>query len=451
VHDSAGLPDYTTELGFWPDRSGTNGAKTSGVVTHAATDVVSLTAVIWDDGGSGDRQIAYHEQGAGQGYYVLGLKTAKYYAAVVNGGTHSVSVGTVDEFAWVCVTYVVRGGLADGLDIFVNGTDLSAVLDTTGAPDFQPKGILNLPRPTTLGVYGLARARIDDDALSLADHRTLCGDLFQAPAGGPDDNKPLAADDSWTQTGGARCYPIGTTAAICPPGGLIPYTVDATGLGWVVEESRTNRILYSGSNQLDCTNWTCSTATIAASVSPEGSLGAANITMSGGYVEQTATGYTASTALYGGIWAKCSSGTLSIRHLGNNGDWDVACSTVGGSWALIRPGHAALTINTAFQSDSSGNLTLRISGADAEIWVPTWTEEPGSGLSVIPTKASSVSTGDPVWAIDNTAGDYHHTGDTVTQSLSTIDGACWAVSGTDLLLSGSSTCSGVWYDLEVGP
>lgn len=297
--------------------------------------------------------------------------------------------------------------------------------------------------------------RIDLLASRDLDTSTPC-DL---PAGGAGDNKPPVTDQSWTRTGGTSCYPISATAAKCFDATEIPYTVDATGLGWVVEPDSTNRIVYS--TAVSCTNWTCrGTATATAGqASPDGGSTASllSIGVTGNDVTQTtATAYGASAPVNVRVWAKCSSGTVTLYNVsGSPGEWTIACATIGGAWALLTSSHAAVTVVAPWAATAGGTVLPRYKAASGTVsmyvWATTIVEESGAGLSVIPTGAAAVSTGDAAWAIDNTSGLYYKAGDTVTQTMSQISGTCWVVSGTDLLLTGAagSECSGVWYGLQV--
>jgi len=245
----------------------------------------------------------------------------------------------------------------------------------------------NIPTPAHETV------RIDLLASRDLDTTTPCG----LPAGGTGDTKPRVSDQTWTRTGGSSCYPISATAAQCFDATEIPYTVDATGLGWVVEPDSVNRILYSGLGAApNCTNWTCVTSTIDATTDPTGGSYAAAITHGGGTVDAAGTGYANSAAVYPRVWVKCSSGTLTIAHQGGTGSGTVDCTALGGVWSLVTPTNVA-----SWTSTGAGVVTMRFSGADASVWAPTVTEEPGTGLSVIPTGAAAVSTGDPEWAISN--------------------------------------------------
>jgi len=383
-----------------------------------------------------------------------------------NGGSNGVLYGDTfaSDAAWHCATLVLDSRTANAGKVYFDGADdTSATNDLSGADGFMTTADMRIHGWANLGTYasshGIARVAIHDGvALTLAQHRSLCGDLWQPPAGGPSNAKPLAADDTWTQTGGAACWPTSDGSAVCVPGGLTPYTVDATGLGWPTEPSATNRITYN--TAINCVNWTCrgtadASTTVAA---PDGSYTATEVTLGteSNDVLYAGAGYANDAVLYPRAWLKCSSGVITFKNTAGSalGLWTVDCSAVGGSWALINASHSAMTQTNPWAANASGWGGFKFffgSSGTASIWAPTLTEEPGTGRSVIPTASASVSTGDIAWAIDNTSGRYHSAASAVTELVTEHAGDCWIVSGTDLLLSGAagSECSGVWYGLEV--
>jgi len=419
-----------------------------------ATDVLSITYVAqYGSAPTLARYIWYHIHTKGTRIYTTGAGVGNAIGTGT-GGANTMFWTDPTDGAWHCTTVVFDARTSNAGKVFRDGAALSpSNTDYSGTVNFRPDAATNVFIGSNGANHwpgGFARLRVDESALTLAEHSAICGGYSQEPAGGSGDNRPAQSDNTWTQTGGAACYPVSATEAICQGGGEPKYTVDATGLGWVVEPDAVNRILYSTAP--DCTNWTCATSTIAAAIAPDGSKTAGAITHSGGTVDAAGTGYTGSATVYPRVWANCSSGTLTIAHQGGVGSWTVDCTTVGGVWALLTPTHAAVTVGAAWTATAGGAVTMRFSGADASVWAPTVTEEPGTGLAVIPTGASAVSTGDIAWVIDNTSGNYYKAGDTVTQLITEISGTCWVVSGTDLLLTGSpgSECAGVWYGLEVG-
>jgi hypothetical protein len=310
----------------------------------------------------------------------------------------------------------------------------------------------------TLQTCALARVHAAHRAISLAEHQALCGDLWQAPAGGHNNNKPYAVDATWTQTAGTGCYPTSSTAAVCVPGGMQPYHVPSTGIAWPVQQAVTNPLLYS--TAMDCTNWTCSGATNAnyGKIAPDGSATATEITVAVGanhFEQDVVAGYTANASpIHLGFWVQCSSGLIHPHgsNDGSLGDWDLSCPCVGGEWIYATADHPCVTVNIPFNADGSGNSGLHLDGTvvvDATVWAPTLTEQRAWTGVVIPTAGTPVTVGSPIWAINNTSTNYYRSGDTVIQSLTEYDGTCFAVPGSDILLSGSPTCSGSWRGVQV--
>jgi hypothetical protein len=265
---------------------------------------------------------------------------------------------------------------------------------------------------------------------------------------------------TWTQSGGARCYPSSATTATCHPGGAPAARWTATGFEWATDaQGAVNRITYS--TAIDCTNWTCrgtGDATTTGQVAPDGSATATTVTVGtfGNDVFTQAGGYSNSVALYPAIWIKCATGTLRFQNAssGTLGRWDVDCTALGGEWTLIDSAlHPAVTEDTAWVSSAGGQagiLFLVTSGTvTATIWAPTLTEEP-TAAAVIPTAAAAVDTGVIAWTIDNSTGSYWRAGASVLQTLDTVDGTCF-VTGSTLRLSGAggSECVGGWGALKV--
>jgi hypothetical protein len=290
------------------------------------------------------------------------------------------------------------------------------------------------------------------------DTSTPCG----LPAGGTDDARPLIADQIWTRTGGKSCYQISATAAQCFDATEVPYTVDATGLGWVVEPDAINRIKYS--TAIDCTNWSCSGTSTATPLqtAPDGSATATLLTMPNGTIinSSTTANYTDGATLHPRVWVKCSSGTLSLLNsLPGNGWWSINCTTIAGAWTLINASsQAAVTETNPWVGRTGGvdswQFYVNAGAVTATVWAPTLTEEPGTGLVVIPTAASAVSTGDPSWLINNADHRYYRPGDTITASLTQISGLCLrstTTDATDVYMTGlpGAECAGIWYSLQV--
>lgn len=447
VMDATGWVDYTSEDAAW------FGAADKYFYTDTldATDQLSVTMVVSDLVQTTTEFIGRHYQSP-KGYTVYTVG-GLLYLRIYGASSSVITTVGVATGGWRCITIAINSRTSSSTQAWINGTQVVTNFDTSAT------GVFNtVSSPAYIGGYGtngfgggLARYRLDYRTLTAAEHDTLCGSFGRAPAGGATDTKPLLADDSWTQTSdSAPCHAWSSTQAICAGGAYPTHAVDATGLAWEVVPSTTQRIPFNVA--VDCTNWTCSTATVAATTAPDGSSTAADITMGGGNISATATGYGVSAPLQFRMWTKCSSGTLDASNVGGAGHWTVDCSVIGGAWTLLHPTHAAVAPEAqAWQATAGGVVALRLSGADASVWAPT-AYEGGTALDrfVIPTPtATAVATGDPVWAIDNDPAVYYGAGDTVTQLLTQRSGTCLAVSGGNLLMSGASTCSGSWYGLTV--
>jgi hypothetical protein len=469
TRNATGWVDWTSELATWGD-----GAAASGLVkasaTPSATDVLSVTfmGAVHEDGALG-ALVAHRDSVPPQKGWFIYMPAAGNIAGSIDYGPGVISVsGSTDlRGAWHCVTVVLDARTANQGRVYVNGSD-----DTVGGGDISvASGGFTAVAPFRIhGMFdsasfasrhGLSRVRFDEGyATSLAEHQEFCGDVWQAPAGGVDDDKPLAADATWIQTGGPKCYPSSPSTAICVPGGLQPYTVDATGYGWPVEPDATNRVLYN--TAIDCTNWTCS-GTAAATpleVAPDGSATATLLDLANGDVvaSPTTTGYADGETLYPRVWVKCSAGSLWLLNSASSaGAWAVDCSQIGGVWAgIYSASQAAVTELNPWVARTAAADSWRFYGNGAvavTVWMPTLTEEPGIRVAAIPTGNSAVSTGDPAWTIDNTGGKYWLAGDTVLQSLTQISGTCWLADATTIRLSGpaGSECTGIWYGVQVTP
>ncbi len=401
---------------------------------------------------------------AGKGWNIT-HNTGGYFTLATNDGVSGAKNASVINDAnggvWHCITAVFDGRTTNAAKFFESGEEITMSttnLYATGNWD-QTTGTMFIGGLTGSAVMGgMARVRVDiGDAATLEDHKKLCGDLFQGPSGGEDRAKPLASDVTFSRTGGGMCYPIDSTPlsatkSICAPHDLLGVSNSNYGLSWPIERNRINRVIYNTYIKgFNCVNWTCSTATIAATVGPDGSKSGANMTMGGGYVESTAIGYSNSTALHGSMWVKCSTGTLNIAHQGGVGSWSIDCSVLNGNWGLMATDttHPALTKTTGFESDASGNLKLRFSGADAAIWMPTFAEE--AGYSCIPTDSAAVSTGDITWYVNNTGAKYYK-GTIVENAIEQIDGTCLDLDPvTSIVLDGlnGSKCHGYLRSLKL--
>ena len=282
------------------------------------------------------------------------------------------------------------------------------------------------------------------------------------PAGGIADNAPPVTDQSWTRTGGQSCYPISASTAQCFDATEVPYTVDATGLGWVLPGAGlVNRVLYS--TAITCANWTCRGTGNATSSQPDpaGGSAASSLTVGGvlNDVYKLASGYSASATVYPRVWLKCSTGTLRVLNPAGIGEWRVDCAAASaGSWVLVNAAPATgVTLTAAFGSTAGGQSGfhfIALSGTvSVDVWAPTATEGRGVGTEVVPTAAAAVDTGTAVWIVDNSSGRYWQTGWTLLESITTVSGTTWAVDGTNLRITGAagSPRAGILYSLEAHP
>ncbi len=258
----------------------------------------------------------------------------------------------------------------------------------------------------------------------------------------------------YTRTG-AIAYTQSATTTKLFAANVLPYTTDATDVGWPLELTQNNRFPTNVSGACSGAPWVCSTATMdSTTVDPAGGTTASTITMGGGSLDATAFGYTADTAVDLRMWVKCSSGTLDASHVnaaGGIGSWQVNCTTVGGNWALLHASHAAVTQSEAWKSDAGGFLTMRLSGANASIWHTTATEKVSWHNSTIPTSdATGTTVGTAAWSVDNSTGAFWAaSGVTKVETLSEYSGTCWSVSGNTIRLSGASGCEATWYALTL--
>jgi hypothetical protein len=412
VRDATSWVDYTSELAFWVDgASGNYYQKTS--ATISGTNLLSISMVMAAPVAQADLFTAWGPPGlTGSSLFLATSGTLLGYfwnnstfksASFPNTG--------LDDGAWHCLTIVLDGRTADAAKLWVDGTEIVAAAQNLD----ETPGIAATTTLKSMGTGGalrsaMARWTISETAATLADHQAFCGDLWQAPAGGLNDTKPLSADDTWTQTAGVGCWPTSSTTAVCVPGGLQPYTVDATGIGWPVQQAIVNPVLYS--TAMDCTNWTCSGAASATygKIAPDGSATASEITVAVGanhFEQDIVAGYTANASpLYLGMWLDCSSGLIHPHgsNDGTRGDWDISCGCIGGQWTYVDRDHPCVVVQTPFNADGSGNSGLHIDGTvvvDATVWAPTLTEQHPWSRVVIPTGASGSTLGDPIWAIAN--------------------------------------------------
>jgi hypothetical protein len=163
-------------------------------------------------------------------------------------------------------------------------------------------------------------------------------------------------------------------------------------------------------------------AAVTAAESPSGLLDAASLVLGGGTMDVSGTGYASGVAVYPRLWAKCTTGTLTIAHQGGTGSWTINCATIAGAWTEIYSGHAAVTVGAAWQSTAGGAVTMRFSGADASVWAPTVTEV--AGLSVIPTGDTAAGPTAGRFEISNINGAYWQYGDTIESTVTETSGTC---------------------------
>jgi hypothetical protein len=188
---------------------------------------------------------------------------------------------------------------------------------------------------------------------------------------------------------GTICYSQDATAttSACFAANIMPYTTDATDVGWPQELTQNNRFPINTGGACGGAPWVCTTATMdSTTVAPDGTATASTVTFGGGTIDATAAGYTAATALDFRIWAKCpGGGTLDASHVGGTGHWTVDATAMGTGWRLLYPARAEVTEAAAMTSDASGNLSLRLSGVDCSFWHATATEKVSRHHSTIPT------------------------------------------------------------------
>jgi hypothetical protein len=431
VEDATGWVDFSSELSTHTDgqsASGT-GAWMASAKTSAATDLVSVSAVILPVYRQATARTLYSHRVDTSGIgYSVGLSTDGTLYMVVRGATATKTVKTAatwDDGAWHAVTFVLDGRSANAGRIYVDGVEAQAAnpdLSGTGSWAVSSKvvGLGCNVAGANLWPGGIARLRVTAGVDVAA---TYAGSLwgFSPHA----DSKIASADIAWTQSGGVRCFRISATQAFCGAGGKPTHTVSAallsahpsSGIGWAVTPSRTNR--QDGSQQV-CTagGWAVTgapaVATCHAAIAPDGSRSAASIQDSNTQmIFNAAAGYGANATVYPRVWMRCSSGIWVMQNAATNtkGKWNINCATVAGVWAEITGTHPAVTVVYPWVSDATGSVGLAFVGGSgatvvsADVWLPTVTLIDGD--SVIPTKASVVSTGQSSFTIDNAPAAYY--------------------------------------------
>jgi hypothetical protein len=326
-----------------------------------------------------------------------------------------VATGWFSTAPW-CVTAVWDTSIANGARVYINGTQRTmADDDQSGAGDLSSTGgimtVMNTRSETRYWHGGISRLRVDYGyKATLADHRTLCGNYGLPPGGG----STLVTESDVTYTTSStqpkRCYQISATDAACAPARApgwmraSPYAVADT--AYTDEPSCVQRVLWAA--QADCVRWTCVGATTAESQAPNETITAYSVTATAGqYIEGSVLATAAPQAVDLRLWGKCSTGTVSITNpaAGGAGNWSVDCSTLAGSWALLTPGHPAVTETVAFASGTGGAISLRIGEASIDVWMPTITTETGC-YSTVFSAGAAIDTGTRELLVDNTGGQY---------------------------------------------
>lgn len=448
VADSTGFVDTTSERAVFFDQDGVaaNGLHVASGDNLSAdsTQLVSVTLVF-----------LVREEVLGPMIFSFGSATERYQMQragngklrwIANGtdatATITQATATTDSGTWHCHTVVYDARTAsaakmylDGADITPAGNDMSSVGSLRKVGGTLSLGTGGSPTSVNTLNGGILRYRIDEAAITQAQHQAFCGSYldFELSA---EITKVVAADQSYSQTGGTRCLAQGATTAFCFPGGEPGHVLRPTlGLAWVREPDRTNRILDSF--DLSTGNWGGDATTLAVPA-PDGSLTAYDTFVDDASSISTApTGYTGSADVFPRLWVRCATGSLLMGTDGaGTGSWTIDCATVGGVWAELYDGHAAVTEGAQFAADSSGDATLIFTadatGVSFQAWLPTLTEV--RGLSVIRTEGAAVSTGTITHLIDNDPAAYYAGGaGKITIRAEYISGACVDVtSGTQV-------------------
>jgi hypothetical protein len=370
--------------------------------------------------------------------YYAGAQSIKVARNTGNGYIYQVSTSVGDSYE---VAGWARGDGANGVPTIFDGvTNLWVGTNSTTWQSFSFTYTPTIANPPYFQVVGVAPG----DAAWYDDVTIM----------------RIANIPDWTQTGGARCYQSSATSAICVPGGEPGYAWTANGIGWPVEPSRVNQVLYS--TDVTCSTWTCTgSATASGAVAPDGSATASLLAIAAGanHIEQDMPGaFSPSVDLHLSLWVKCGSlGNKNIHASDSgdgSGDWTIDCTCLGTTdWHYLTETHACVTETVQWASDADGDCGIHFDGDIGApyaglVWAPTLTETPG--LSVIPTGASAVDTGDIAWLIDNSNGDYWMSTSVVTQVIEGEVGTCF-LTGSTLRLSGAagSECTGIWRELKI--
>jgi hypothetical protein len=428
VEDATGWVDFTSELAVHTDgQSATTGYYLGPAQTQSATNLVSVVAIIMPTYRQATTRILYQHNEDDHGHGIeVGIDTGGLLYATAYGNSATKTVKTAaawDDGAWRCVTFLIDARTDNAGKIYIGSDDV-----TGAAKDFKAAGDFSSgSHEIVLGSDehddhdwpgGIARLKVVNGVTTPA---TDCGTLWQAVKPNAWNKLASAADSAWTQTGGARCFPSSATTALCTPGGKAAPTWDSAlsrgGMAWGLGINRTQLQIWNSHVCVTTGFWTLrgtATAVCASDISPSGAKTASVLTVGATGVNdvlKSASGFTAGDVLKPAIWVKCSSGTLNFWNFyspATQGKWSVNCSTVGGSWALIKSGHPALTETVTWTlSGTSAGLNIHAASGTvtASVWLPSLTA--AAGDSVIVTRGAAVSTGTIAWTIDNDPAVYY--------------------------------------------
>ena len=174
------------------------------------------------------------------------------------------------------------------------------------------------------------------------------------------------------------------------------YLQDGSGLnGLLIEEARTNILLYS--EQFDDATWAGNTATITANsvAAPDGTLTADTATFTGTQlVRQTVTGLTNPTTLAPSIFIRAAAATtVNIRQGNTAAGFEAKAVTT--SWQRIE---------ATVGSNASTSFNFDVQGTDTEVYIWGGQLEAGSyATSYSATTSASVTRAADVASIDLTA------------------------------------------------
>lgn len=473
VVDATGFVDTSSELGAWLD--GGNGVlrtleKAAVPNLPSATNLITVTVVYNMTKPVVNARLLFGGDTAAR-YEIIVLGSGSLRIQAKGPTTAKSSSTPAPLLGMRCFTAVFDGRTTDAVKIYSDGVEIvPATKDLNGTGSWQTAGgagedvaFGNLTAPNGASTFpgAMYRARIDFAVITLAQHQEICGSLWDFDHTA---TKLAAADLSWTQTGAERCFAQSATTALCVPGGLPAHVWRAgLALGWALEPDRTNRILDS--EDLSTGNWAGDATTLAV-VAPDGSLTAWDTFVDdASSISAVPTGYTGSADVFPRLWVRCNAGSLLMGTDGAAaGSWTIDCPTVGGVWAELYDGHAAVTEGAQFAADSSGDATVIFTadatGVSFQAWQPTLTEV--RGFSVIPTGGSAAATGAIAWTVDNDPETYYKgIKGKVTIRADYVAGACVDISSgtqvgrmfgdaTDWLAFDSSSATAFIANLALG-